>query len=336
MNASSMQKPEASFNHVIAFDVAKESLSVHILPSRESLSLANSATAVRRLLKREKDRNAQLGLGAMLILCEATGGYEKTVLDGAKALGLDCHRAHGSSVKAYARFRGQHAKSDAIDAALIADYGRQKPGLRLYQPPRPEDSALRELIGRRAEVKQMIGAELSRLEHASLNAVRKSLKSHLRALEAQRQAIEKEIETLASQDEKLNKRTALMQTLAGIGPVTAYTILAYMPEIGHIPGGAAASLAGLAPFDRDSGKERGRRRILAGRGQIRTCLYMAATAAIRSNTIFKDFAERLIQRGKPFKVAVTAVMRKLIVILSAMLKANEPWKHAKSACKQTQ
>ena len=332
MNASMMQRAEARFNHVVAFDVAKATLSVHILPSGESLSLNNSASAIRRLLNREQKRNTKLGLGAMLVVCEATGGYEKLVLDTAMAMGIDCHRAHGSSVKAYARFRGQHAKSDPIDAALIAQYGRQKPDLRLYQPPRQEDSALRELMGRRADLKHMIGAEQSRLEHVTLDAVRKSLNTHLKALQGQLDAIEREIETLTNRDETLSARAELMQTLAGIGPVTAHTILAFMPEIGHIPGPAAASLAGLAPYDRDSGKDHRRRHILAGRGQIRTCLYMAAQAAIRSHPHFRDFATRLIQKGKPFKVAVTATMRKLIVILSAMLKANEPWKHAAKAC----
>jgi transposase len=122
-----------------------------------------------------------------------------------------------------------------------------------------------------------------------------------------------------------------MQTLAGVGSVTAYTLLAFMPELGSIPAPTAAALAGLAPYDDDSGKERRRRRIFAGRSQVRPCLFMAARAAIKHHEVFRTFAERLIKKGKPYKVAVTAVMRKLIVILSAMLKASEPWKHAKIA-----
>src|SRR5208337_2122141 len=226
------------------------------------------------------------GLGSMLVICEATGGYEHAVLKAASELGLDCHLAHGSSVRAYAKFRGRHAKSDPIDAVLIAEYGRDKPDLKLYQPPRPEEAALRALMGRRAELKDMIQAET-----------------------------------------QFNHRSKLMQTLAGIGTVAAHTILAFCPEIGHIPSSAAVALVGLAPYDRDSGKERAKRRIFAGRSQIRTCLYMAALAAIRSHTVFRAFAERLTRRGKPFKVAITAVMRKLVVILSAMLKENKPHAH---------
>lgn len=331
MNTLIMPAAAARFNHVIAFDVAKASLSLHILPSGEPLSLQNDGAAIRRLLKREQKRNCKQGLGPMLVICEATGGYEDAVLKTASELGLDCHRAHGSGVRAYAKFRGRHAKNDPIDAALIAEYGRDKPDLELYQPPRPEEAALRALMGRRTELKDMIQAETCRIEHASLKAVRVSLESHLAALKDQLALIEKEIRTLTRRDEAFNKRSRLLQTLAGIGAVASQTILAFLPELGHVPSATAVALAGLAPYDRDSGKERGKRRIFGGRGQIRTCLYMAALAAIRSHAHFREFAERLTRRGKPFKVAVTAVMRKLIVILSAMIRNDQPWKHAQTA-----
>ena len=331
MNTLIMPAAAARFNHVIAFDVSKASLSLHILPSGETLSLQNDGAAIRRLLKREQKRNCKQGLGSMLVICEATGGYEDAVLKTASELGLDCHRAHGSGVRAYAKFRGRHAKNDPIDAALIAGYGRDKPDLELYQPPRPEEAALRALMGRRTELKDMIQAETCRIEHASLKAVRVSLESHLAALKEQLALIEKEIRTLTRRDEAFNKRSRLMQTLAGIGAVASQTIQAFLPELGHVPSATAVALAGLAPYDRDSGKERGKRRIFGGRGQIRTCLYMAALAAIRSHAHFREFAERLTRRGKPFKVAVTAVMRKLIVILRAMIRNDQPWKHAQTA-----
>ena len=331
MNTLIMPAAAARLNYVIAFDVAKASLSLHILPSGGTLSLQNDGAAIRRLLKREEKRNRKQGLGSMLVICEATGGCEDAVLKTASEVGLDCHRAHGSGVRAYAKFRGRDAKNDPIDAALIAGYGRDKPDLELYQPPRPEEAALRALMGRRTELKDMIQAETCRIEHASLKAVRVSLESHLAALKEQLALIEKEIRTLTRRDEAFNKRSRLMQTLAGIGAVASQTIQAFLPELGHVPSATAVALAGLAPYDRDSGKERGKRRIFGGRGQIRTCLYMAALAAIRSHAHFREFAERLTRRGKPFKVAVTAVMRKLIVILSAMIRNDQPWKHAQTA-----
>jgi len=331
MNDSIMPAAAARFNHAIAFDVAKDSLSVHILPSGESFEAPNTALSARRLLRREQKRNAKLGNGPLLVICEATGGYETPVLEAACEFGLACHRTHGSSVRAYAKFRGRHAKSDPLDGRPIAEYGRDKPALRLYEPPSPQQAALRELMDRRAVLRDMIGAERCRLEHASLKAVRQSLEKHLKMLNNEFLAIEKEIEALAKSGTVLDRRIRLMQTLAGVGSVTAHTLLAFMPELGSIPPSTAAALAGLAPYDRDSGKERGRRRIFAGRSQVRCCLFMAARAAIKHHEVFRTFAERLMQRGKPYKVAVTAVMRKLIVILSAMLKANEPWKHAKTA-----
>ena len=264
MNTLIMPAAAARFNHVIAFDVSKASLSLHILPSGETLSLQNDGAAIRRLLKREQKRNCKQGLGSMLVICEATGGYEDAVLKTASELGLDCHRAHGSGVRAYAKFRGRHAKNDPIDAALIAGYGRDKPDLELYQPPRPEEAALRALMGRRTELKDMIQAETCRIEHASLKAVRVSLESHLAALKEQLALIEKEIRTLTRRDEAFNKRSRLMQTLAGIGAVASQTIQAFLPELGHVPSATAVALAGLAPYDRDSGKERGKRRIFGG------------------------------------------------------------------------
>ena len=265
MNEPIMPPVVARFNHVIAFDVAKESLAVHILPSGESLEVPNTLANAERLLLREQKRNAKLGLGPLLVVCEATGGYESNVLQAACKLGLACHRAHGSDVRAYAKFRGRHAKNDPIDASLIAGYGRDKPDPRLYQPPRPEQIALREFMGRRAELQDMIEAERARLDHASVKAVRQSLEKHLKMLDK----------------------------------VTARTLLAFMPELGSLPGATAAALAGLAPFDRDSGKQRGRRRIFAGRSQVRSCLFMAARTAIRHHEVFRTFAERILKRGKP-------------------------------------
>ena len=262
MNTLMMPAAAARFNHVIAFDVAKATLSLHILPSGETLCLHNDGGAIRRLLKREQKRNLKQGLGPMLVICEATGGYENAVLKAASELGLDCHLAHGSSVRAYAKFRGRHAKSDPIDAGLIAEYGRNKPDLRLYQPPRPEEAALRALMGRRAELKDMIQAETCRLEHASLKTVRASLEDHLAAMKEQLALIEKEIRALTRHDEDFDRRSRLMQTLAGIGPVASQTILAFFPEFGQIASATAVALAGLAPYDRDTGKERGKRRIL--------------------------------------------------------------------------
>ena len=161
--------------------------------------------------------------------------------------------------------------------------------------------------------------------------MRQSVERHIKLLDKELRAIEAEIAALTRSDADLHRRDKLMQTVTGVGDVTAYTLNAFMPELGSIPASSAAALAGLAPYARDSGKERGRRHIFAGRGQVRSCLFMAAQTAIRHHAVFRNFADRLMKKGKPYMVAVTAVMRKLIVILSAMLKADQVWKHAKTA-----
>ena len=250
MNTLMMPAAAARFNHVIAFDVANATLSLHILPSGETLCLHNDGAAVRRFLKREQKRNRKQGLGPMLRSARRPAVTRTAVLKAAAELGLDCQLAHGSSVRAYARFRGRHAKNDPIDAALIAEYARDKPDLRLYQPPRLDEAALRALMGRRAELKDMIQAETCRFEHASLKAVRVSLENHLAALKDQLALIEKEIRALTRRDEAFNHQSRLMQTLAGIGAVASQTILAFFPEIGHISSssGSCSLLAAVPMF----------------------------------------------------------------------------------------
>ena len=244
----------------------------------------------------------------MLVICEATGGYEDAVLKAACALGLDCHLAHGSSVRAYAKFRGRHAKSDPIDAALIAEYGRDKPDLKLYQPPRPEEAALRALMGRRSELKDMIQAETCRLEHASLKAVRVSLENHL-AAENQLALIEKDIRALTRRDEAFSQEAAADATLAGIGAVASQTILAFLTELGQSPSATAVALAGLAPYDRDTGRSAEKDTSWAGAAKsapASTWLCSLQSALTPTSAIL---LQRLTRKGKPFKVAVTAVMR---------------------------
>ena len=335
MTTDTTPRPGSGFNHIVAFEVAKAELVVHCLPAGTTTRLANARPAVRRLLKAEMKRNAAQQLGPLLVVCEATGGYERTAIEAAAALGLACHRAHGSAVRAYARFCGTHAKSDPIDARMLAGYGRDKEDLRLHRPPRPEQAALRELTARRADLVQMIGAERCRLEQARLGNVVKSITAHLKALEKERARIEAEIAALMAGDGDFAAKNRLMQSFAGVGPVTAATVLAYLPEIGQVPRGTIAALAGLAPYDRDSGKMSGARHIFAGRAEVRTCLRMAAVSAMRCNPAMRAFAARLTRAGKPYGVVATAVMRKIITILNAMIAEGQPWKGANLACNPT-
>jgi transposase len=321
----------SEFNHVVAFEVSKAELVVHKLPEDEQCAIANAGKPVRRLLAGELKRLTRHPQARLLVVCEATGGYERHVLNACFALGIACHRAHGSRVRFFAHYLGIGAKTDGIDARLLAAYGLRSPKLRLYAPPSAEEQALKDLKARRDEIQAMIIAESNRLEHATNAIVLRSLKLHLAALQRAFDALEAEIAALLRSCPPLAQKAQLMRSLKGIGPVTAATLVAYMPELGTLTKGEAARLAGLAPMNRDSGKLTAPRHVEAGRSSVRRCLYMAAVVAMRCNPLIRDFATRLKARGKPYKVVATAVMRKLIVTLNAILRSGQPWRAAHAA-----
>jgi transposase len=317
--------------HVVAFEVAKHQLVVQANPADRQHVIANAPAAVRRLLKAEARRNQRQGLGAMLVVCEATGGYERHVLDAAIALGIEVHLAHGSKVRHFARYKGRNAKSDPIDARMLAQYGAETADLRRYQPPSEADRDLRALDARRQELKVALQAEANRLEHVSHPVVLASLQASMQGLASMLKDIEAEIARLLASEAELARKVALARTVPGVGPVVATTLLAHMPQIGSLTRGQAPALAGLAPYDNDSGKMRGRRHIQGGRSAVRRCLYMAALVAMRVCPHLRAFAQRIRARGKPFKVAATAVMRKLIVIINAVLASGQPCAYAKTS-----
>lgn len=318
-----MNPNDQRFNHIVAFEVSKTHLVVHTLPADSQQIIPNTPIRVRRLLRAEQRISAKLGTGPVLVVCEATGGYERYVLSEAVALGLAIHRAHGSRTRLFARFNGKAAKTDAIDARLIARYGLT-PGLELYQPPSPEQAALRQLRRRRDELAQMLRMEANRSEHASLKRLQTSIQRHQAWLKAELQAIEAEIEALISKTPELQRKAGLMRSLKGVGPHTAAAILAYLPELGSISKAKAAAIAGLAPIANDSGQYTGSRRIAGGRADLRSSLYMAALVARQRNPTIRAFADNLKARGKPSKLVLVAVMRKLIVILNAIIASGQP------------
>ncbi|MGL4490747.1 MAG: IS110 family transposase [Rhizobiaceae bacterium] len=260
----------------------------------------------------------------ILVVCEATGGYERHVLDMCCARGLDVHRAHGSRTRAFASYRGFAAKTDAIDAKMLAHYGADTPNLRLYQPVEPELEALRHLRKRRDDIILMSRMEQNRLQMATNSVVKRSIAHHVRALDKEREQIEQEIDRLLSGSPQLNAKAKLIQSIKGVGPQTAQACLAYLPELGALSKGQVASLVGLAPNANDSGKFKGKRHIGGGRKAVRATLYMAAVVAIKYNQTFKAIAQNMRQRGKPNKLIITAIMRRSIVIINAVVKSGEP------------
>jgi transposase len=315
---------ETRFNHVVAFDVGKAELVVHILPTDTQHRLPNTPAAVRRLLRQQLQHNRRQQLGSLLVVCEATGGYERHVLEAALALGLAVHRAHGARIRMFARFQGRQAKTDPIDARLIARYALSTPELSIYRPPSPQQQALTALCKRRDQLLTMLRMELNRTEQVRPAGTGTSLSRHIRWLKAECKTIEAEIDALIRDTPELCRKASLMQTVKGVGPRTAAACLAQLPELGSLSKAQAAGIAGLAPHANDSGQHTGKRHIGGGRSALRTSLYMAALVARARNPRLKAFAQNLTARGKPNKLVLTAIMRKLIVILNAIIASDKP------------
>lgn len=323
-------QPQA-YNHIIAVDVGKKHLEVLIQPDARRLTIANQRAAIAKLLDRERRTNQSRDLGPMLVICEATGGYELDLLDQADARSIACHRAHGRRVRDFARAMGRNAKTDAIDTDLLARFAQKSDNLTLYKTPSPAQKHLTQLVTRRSQILDMRVAEMNRLEHARVPRVHKSIRRQIAWLGEEKQAIDKEIKATIKADSELAHKAKLLNSFKGVGPATIATLLAYLPELGELSKGEVAAITGLAPFNNDSAKSNKPRHIHAGRGQVRSCLYMAALVAMRHNPTIKAFFQRLTQNAKTFKVAMTAAMRKIITILNAIIKSDQPWKHAKTA-----
>ena len=326
MNEITTHESAVRFKHVLAFEVSKAKLVTKVLPSGVETTIANTAKDVRRLIDKERKANAKLGLGPLLVACEATGSYDRHVLESAVDKGIDCHRIHGSRMRAYARYRGVKAKSDPIDVRLIAEFARDTPDLRLYRPPSEKQQQLRALVARRLELDAALQAERARIEHTTVAVVEKSIRRQIKSLEADLALIEKSLEDLVEEDAELLAKTTLMRSVIGIGFISAVSVLAYVPELGSIGRGTVAALVGLAPYDDDSGEHKGVRHIAGGRKEARNALYMCAVVAMRCNPHLADLGRRITAGGKPNKVAITAVMRKLLVILNAVVRDGKPCK----------
>lgn len=327
-----MSEQTPAYNHVIAVDVGKQTLELATHPTSIRHTLANRRGVIKRFLRAEQAREGRsLGqkqdLGAMIIVCEATGGYEQTLLDCALEIGINCHRAEGRRVRLFALAHGLRAKTDPLDAGILLKFARQTDCSRLYRPASKAHKTLAALVKRREELMQIQLAEQNRMEHAS-GDVQKSIRALLAMIKRQMKTIDLKMAETIKACPDLARKNQLLQSVTGVGVKTARTLLATMPELGTLSKAQAASLTGLAPYNRDSGKAQYRRRIVAGRFAARRCLFMAATVAIAKNPVMKAKFNDLSARGKPYKVAIVAIMRKLIVILNAILKENRPWNHA--------
>jgi transposase len=302
---------------VAGIDVSKASLDVALSPSEERWSVANDAAGVGALVPR------LLTLRPALVVLEATGGYERAAVAALAAAGLPLVVANPRQIRAFARAVGQLAKTDRLDAAMLARFGAQvRPTPRAL--PDAQAEALDALLTRRRQLIEMLTAEKNRLA-AAVPAVRRGITQHIRWLERQLDDVDGELGALIEASPLWRAQDDLLQSVPGVGPVLSRTLLGELPELGRLTHKQIAALVGVAPMARDSGTWRGRRGVTGGRAPVRTALYMAAVTAAHHNPVIRVFYRRLRAAGKPAKVALTACMRKLLTILNAMMRAGSYW-----------
>lgn len=307
----------------VGIDVSKDKIDVHVLPEGECFSISRDARGIEELISRLTPfEPAVIGI-------EATGGFERIVTGGLAAARLPVVVLNPARVRAFARSLGEHAKTDPIDAFVIARFVEAiKPPIRPL--PDEETQLLSDLVTRRSQIIQMIVAEKQREKRAVNRHVRKSLARLIRALEKEINSIDEQIDSTLRNSPVWCEKGDLLSSVPGVGGITTRTLLAQVPELGKLDRRQIASLAGLAPFTRRSGQWRGKSSITGGRTAVRSVLFMAAMTARRHNPVLKLFFERLVAAGKPKMVALIAVARKLLTILNAILRDNKPWQPAGS------
>lgn len=308
----------------VGIDVGKTQLEIAVHPSGERWTSATTAQALRRLATR------LAALAPRVIVLEATGGYEVPVLGALAQAALPASLVAPSRVRAFAHATGQLAKTDRLDAAVLARYAAQ---LQPAPTPLPDEvqRALMLLVARRRQIDDMLVAERQRLDQQSLfpnSPVRADLEATIRFLEGSRADLDRALHAYATAHPRWAEPLALLRSVPGVGPITAYTLLAYLPELGTLSRREVAALVGVAPIAAESGQWRGRRRIRGGRAVIRHVLYMAALTAARCNPVFRAHYQQLRARGKEGKVALVACMRRLIILLNTLVKHGTPWRPA--------
>lgn len=304
----------------VGIDVSKAELVISAPSVKERWTSETTPEALAALVERVA------ALAPNIVVLEATAGYDVPVAVACAAAGLPVAVVNPRQIRSFAQAIGRTAKTDAIDADVIAAFGE-----RVRPEPRPlpdaATQALAALVARRRQLLEMLQAERQRLEQATTNAVRRDLRNHIRWLERRVSDVDDEMNTRIQQSPVWRAKEDLLRSVPGIGPAVSRTLLAELPELGQLDRRTIAALVGVAPFNRDSGRFRGKRMIWGGRSSVRRALYMAALVAARYNAPLRTFYQRLRTAGKPGKVALVAVMRKLLTTLNAMIKNQQPWRH---------
>jgi transposase len=314
MDGSSPSNPQI----FIGIDVSKSSWDVHLLPEGRSFSIRVDDGAMRRLLEK---------LGSpteSLIVLEATGGLERQLVGELIDAGWTVAVVNPRQVRDFAKALGRLAKTDRIDAETLALFA-QRVQPRPTQKTPEKQQELDALVTRRRQLVGLRSTERIRKQQVAHKMAGRSIDKVLKVLDQQIAALDKAIARLIESDDDWRAKRDLIQSVPGVGPTTSATLMAELPELGRLNRQEIAALAGVAPFNHDSGQFRGQRRVRGGRTALRCTLYMATLSAQRCNPKLRSFAERLYQAGKPSKVVITACMRKLLVILNTLVRNGERW-----------
>jgi transposase len=305
----------------VGIDVSKDRLDVHIRPGGEAFAVARNGDGLEELCSRLQK------LTPKLVVLEATGGFEITVAAALVAAALPLAVVNPAQVRAFARAMGRLAKTDRLDAELIAIFAeRMQP-----EPRAVPDAAARELgdlVVRRRQLVEMIVMERNRERQARQPKILRGIKRNVAALQLSLSELETDIGDAIRRSPAWQANDDLLQSVPGVGPVLSRTLIAELPELGQIDRRRLAALVGVAPMNRDSGQMRGHRMITGGRVDVRNVLYMATVVAIRRNPVIQDIYKRMRSTGRPAKVALVAAMRKLLTILNAIVRDQKPWQSA--------
>jgi len=310
----------SKYQQIIGVDVASRKLDVFDTSTNRHQVIKNSLDTITEFAKQIADQRS-----TALVVMEATGGYERELLDVLHEFKIECAVINPLRVRQFAKGCGKLEKNDKIDAQMIAEFGAVVP-CPLHQQLPPARRKLQRLVKRRSQILSHLQAEENRLRLEEDQEMQAMINSAIAFYKLQRKEIDKVIANTIKGSKELTQQSELLRSCPGVGPVTTATLLAEFPELGHLNRGQIAKLVGLAPIANDSGMRSGKRRTHAGRTKVRKVLYMAALVATQKNQRFKKFYQSLLQRGKPKKVAIVAVARKMLIALNSMTKNQELWR----------
>jgi transposase len=302
----------------VGIDISKDGLDIAVHDSNKQWHYANDDAGIASLC------NLLINLEPALVVFEATGGYEMPLYLVLDEAGLPATPVNPRQIRDFAKSTGKLAKTDSLDARVIAHFGY---AIRPVPHPVPDTHELKIAQGRRLQLLEMITAETNRLK-GTPKALKRRIEAHITWLKQELTDTDRELKVIIEKDPIWREKDKLLQSTPGVGPTLSATLIAQLPELGTLNRRQIAALVGVAPLNRDSGKMHGRRTVWGGRTHVRAVLYMATLVATRFNPVIHDFYSRLCIIGKRKKVALTACMRKLLTILNAMLKHHIPWSYA--------